>query len=58
MPHGESKIDKEHQLAIQNAKAKVVGFLDNDKTIELLKWYQSEEGRKYLDGMTRAIRGE
>ena len=58
VPHGESKIDKEHQLAIQNAKARVVGFLDNEKTIELLKWYQTEEGRKYLDGMTRAIRGE
>jgi ABC-type Fe3+ transport system substrate-binding protein len=58
VPHGESKIDKEHQLGIQNAKARVVGFLDNDKTIELLRWYQSEEGRKYLDAMTRAIRGE
>jgi ABC-type Fe3+ transport system substrate-binding protein len=58
VPHGESKIDQEHRLAIQNAKAKVLGFLENQKTIDLLKWYQTEEGRKYLDGMTRAIRGE
>ena len=46
VPHGESKIDKEHQLAIQNAKARVVGFLDNEKTIELLKWYQDRRRTK------------
>jgi ABC-type Fe3+ transport system substrate-binding protein len=58
VPHGESKIDREHARSIQNSRAKIVGFFDNDRTAELLRWYQTEEGRKYLDSMTRAIRGE
>ena len=56
--YGESKIDREQALSIEKAGAKAVGFLDNERTAELLKWYRSDEGRKYLDAMTRAIRGE
>ena len=58
VPYGESKIDREQALSIEKSGAKAVGFLDNEKTMDLLKWYRSEEGRKYLDAMTRAIRGE
>ena len=58
VPYGESKIDREQALGIEKSGAKAVGFLDNQRTTELLKWYRSEEGRKYLDGMARAIRGE
>ncbi|MBI2357682.1 MAG: hypothetical protein HYV04_01985 [Deltaproteobacteria bacterium] len=58
VPYGESKLDREFWLSMQKSKARVIGFLDNEKTVELLRWYRTEEGRKYLDGMARAIRGE
>ena len=28
------------------------------RTIELLEWYQTADGRQYLDGMQKAIKGE
>ncbi|MBI2357685.1 MAG: ABC transporter substrate-binding protein [Deltaproteobacteria bacterium] len=58
VPYGDSKIDREFRLNIEKSKARVIGWLDNDKTLELLKWYGTEEGRKYVEAMARAIRGE
>jgi ABC-type Fe3+ transport system substrate-binding protein len=58
VPYGESKIDGDFRLSIEKSKAKVIGFLDNEKTVELFKWYRTDEGRQYLDAMARAIRGE
>jgi ABC-type Fe3+ transport system substrate-binding protein len=58
VPYGDSELDREFRQGIEKSKARVIGFLDNDKTIELLKWYRTEEGRKYLDSLAKAIRGE
>ena len=58
VPYGESKIDAEFRSSVEKLGSKAMGFLDNEKSIELLNWYRTEEGRKYLDGMARAIRGE
>jgi ABC-type Fe3+ transport system substrate-binding protein len=58
VPYGDSELDREFKQNIEKSKARVIGFLDNDKTIELLKWYRTDEGRKYLDAVARAIRGE
>lgn len=58
VPYGDSQLDRQFKESIEKSKARVIGFLDNEKTVELLKWYRTEEGRKYLDAMARAIRGE
>jgi hypothetical protein len=58
VPYGDSAVDRGFKQIIEKSKARVIGFLDNEKTIELLKWYRTEEGRKYLDAVARAIRGE
>jgi len=58
VPYGDSDLDREFRQGIEKSKARVIGFLDNEKTIELLKWYRTEEGRKYLDALAKAIRGE
>jgi len=58
VPYGESKIDREFRLSIEKSKARVIGWLDNEKTLELLRWSGTEEGRKYLEAVARAIRGE
>lgn len=58
VPYGESKIDQDFKHNIEKLGAKAIGFLDNERTVELLKWYRTEEGTKYLDAMARAIRGE
>jgi ABC-type Fe3+ transport system substrate-binding protein len=58
VPYGESQLDREFRQSIEKSKARVIGFLTNEKSIELLKWYRTDEGRKYLDAVARAIRGE
>lgn len=58
VPYGESKVDGEFKSSLETLGSKAMGFLDNEKSVELLSWYRTEEGRKYLDGMARAIRGE
>ena len=57
-PYGESQIDRDFREMIEKAGARVISFFDNEKTLELLNWYRTEEGRKYLDAMARGIRGE
>ena len=58
VPYGESKIDQDFRLSIEKSKARVIGFLDNEKTAELFGWYRTDEGKEYLDALARAIRGE
>lgn len=58
MPYGDSQLDRDFKQNIEKSKARVIGFLDNEKTTDLLKWYRTDEGRKYLDAVARAIRGE
>lgn len=58
VPYGESRIDREFRRSIEKAKGRVIGFLDNEKTVELLKWYGTKEGSKYLEAVARGIRGE
>lgn len=58
VPYGESQLDRDFREAIEKSHAPVIGFLDNEKTVELLRWYRTDEGRKYLTAVARAIRGE
>jgi ABC-type Fe3+ transport system substrate-binding protein len=55
---GESDIDKAQRQLIQESGAPVVGLLDTPRAVELLEWYQTADGRQYLDSMQKAIRGE
>jgi ABC-type Fe3+ transport system substrate-binding protein len=57
-PYGSSDIDKAEREAVKTRGAPVLGYLDNDKTIALLKWQQTPDGAKYLAAMARAIQGE
>ncbi len=57
-PWGESERDRKQARFIKESNAIVVGFLDNPRTIKLLKWYSTDEGRKYIGDISRAIRGE
>ena len=56
-PYGQSTIDVAARTAMQSGKTPVVGFLDNEKTLELLRWQQSPDGAKYLSALARAIQG-
>jgi ABC-type Fe3+ transport system substrate-binding protein len=56
--YGDSDIDKAQRQLIQDSGAPVVGLLDTPRAIELLEWYQGNDGRQYLDTLQKAIRGE
>jgi ABC-type Fe3+ transport system substrate-binding protein len=56
--YGDTEIDQEQARFIREPANKVVWFLDNPRTIELLESYQTPEGRQYLDAIGKAIRGE
>lgn len=58
VPYGDSKIDLEFKSIVEKLGSKAMHFLDNEKSVELLRWYRTDEGRKFLDSMARAIRGE
>jgi len=55
---GESDLDKKEKEFIQKSGAKIVDFLESDKGLQFLQWMSTEEGRKYKEGLGRAIRGE
>lgn len=57
-PFGTSALDVAERQAIKDSGAVVVGYLDNDRTIALLRWQQSPDGAKYLAAIAKAIRGE
>jgi ABC-type Fe3+ transport system substrate-binding protein len=56
--YGESEIDREQARLLREAGSKVVSWLENPRTLELLEWYQTADGRQYLDAMQKAIKGE
>jgi ABC-type Fe3+ transport system substrate-binding protein len=56
--YGDSEIDRQQRQFIQDSSAKVVGLVDTPRTSELLEWFQTADGRQYLDAMSKAIRGE
>jgi len=56
--YGESEVDQEHARLLREAGSKAVSWLENPRTIELLEWYQTADGRQYLDKMQKAIKGE
>jgi ABC-type Fe3+ transport system substrate-binding protein len=56
--YGESEVDREMQRLIRESGAKIVGFPDNRRTVELLEWYQTPDGRQYLEILSKALRGE
>lgn len=55
---GESDLDRKVRKLIRTSGAKVIDYLENEKSINFLKWYGTEEGRKYSKKLGRAIRGE
>jgi iron(III) transport system substrate-binding protein len=55
--HGDSEIDREVQQGIKQS-GRVSHFLDNQKTVALLEWYSTQEGRAYLGALAQAIRGQ
>lgn len=57
-PFGSSAIDVAERQSIKENGAPVIGYLDNDKTIALLRWQQTPDGAKYLAAIAKAIRGE
>ncbi len=57
-PYGSSKIDKEGRQQKEESNAPIVGFLDNDKTVALLRWKSSPAGTEYLGALAKAIQGE
>ena len=57
-PFGTSAIDVAERDAIERSHAPVVGYLDNDKTVALLKWQQTQDGARYLAAIAKAIQGE
>ncbi len=57
-PFGESAIDVAQRQAVEKAGGAVIGYLDNERTIALLKWQQTPDGAKYLAAIAKAIRGE
>ncbi len=56
--YGESEVDQEHARLLREAGSKAVSWLENPRTVELLEWYQTADGRQYLDAMQKAIKGE
>jgi ABC-type Fe3+ transport system substrate-binding protein len=57
-PYGSSDIDVAERRAVTESKAPVIGYLDNDRTIALLRWQQTPDGARYLAAMAKAIQGE
>ena len=57
-PFGSSDIDVAERNTVAQSGAPVIGYLDNDRTIALLRWQQTPEGTRYLAAIAKAIQGE
>lgn len=55
---GESDLDKKERQFIKESGAKIVDFLSTKGGRDLVAWYGTEEGRKYRQAMSKAMRGE
>lgn len=56
-PYGTSALDVAAREAIQKGNVSIVGYGDNQKTIDLLDWQQTPDGAKYLSAVAQAIQG-
>lgn len=55
---GDSDLDKKERQFIKESGAKIVDFLSTKGGRDLVAWYGTEEGRKYRQAMSKAMRGE
>ncbi len=55
---GTSDIDRKVRQLRDQSGAKYVDYLSTKKGLDFLKWFRTEEGRKYKQALSRAIRGE
>lgn len=55
-PLGDTDIDKAQQKIADGGA--VLGYLDNDKTADLLKWFSTKEGADWLEKLANAIKGQ
>jgi len=53
---GSSDIDKTARTALKKSGSKLLSFFDNQKSLELLRWFGTEEGTEYRGSITKAIR--
>ena len=53
---GQSKVDQE--VAALATNARIVSYLDNARTAELLAWYATPEGSQYAQAIAEALRGQ
>lgn len=55
---GESELDKRVRQLMEESGARFVDNMSGGKTLEFLKWMETEEGRKYDQAIGKAIRGQ
>ncbi|OGP23895.1 MAG: hypothetical protein A2038_15675 [Deltaproteobacteria bacterium GWA2_57_13] len=55
---GESELDKRARQLMEESGANFVDNMSGGKTLEFLRWMETEEGRKYDQALGKAIRGQ
>ncbi|MFB3061845.1 MAG: ABC transporter substrate-binding protein [Candidatus Binatia bacterium] len=55
---GTSDIDRKVRQLREQSGAKYVDYLSTKQGLDFLRWFRTEEGRKYKQALSRAIRGE
>jgi ABC-type Fe3+ transport system substrate-binding protein len=55
---GESELDKKVRQLMEQSGANFVDNMSGGKTLDYLRWLETEEGRKYDQALGRAIRGQ
>ncbi len=55
---GESKLNRKVRRLIKQSGARIVDYLESKKSRDFLRWYGTEEGRRYSKALGRAIRGQ
>jgi ABC-type Fe3+ transport system substrate-binding protein len=52
---GQTEMSKAMRKAVQESGSPVVRWYDNEKTLEALKWWATDEGRAYYTELVRAL---
>jgi len=55
---GGSDMDRKVRQLREQSGAKYVDYLSTKQGLDFLRWFRTEEGRKYKQALSRAIRGE
>ena len=55
---GVSDMDRKVRQLREQSGAKYVDYLSTKQGLDFLRWFRTEEGRKYKQALSRAIRGE